>query len=389
MKIFKNVALGLLSFLLFLSLSTFGLALTLNNTILSPDFVTSELDKIEVSLLAEELISEQIPDGEFPEEFDTALVNTIAKLEPEIKEQVGAATYIVYDYLLGKSQSLNLALTLRNTILSTDFVASVVDELDITSLAEEFLSEQLAEVIPQEIGYLGEYVDDAIVKLEPTIKEELIAATDPILDYLLGESQSFNIVISIEPVMVSLKDTLREAFLESPPAELANLTQSTLEQYFNEHFEEFAEVVQSTFELDETLLGIEIPGDIAEKLVEAEEGFEQAKQGIGYFQLGYKLLIGFTLLLILGIILINRQVKGATRKLGIIFLSYGALEYIGTFIAKHFAGQELIQLTTSSQLQSWLQQLLNDFITPIQMFSLGLLIGGIVLIVVSFVYKPR
>ncbi len=389
MKIFKNVTLGLLSFLLFLSLSTFGLALTLNNTILSPDFVTSELDKLEVSLLAEELISEQIPEGEFPEEFDTALVNTIAKLEPEIKEQVSAATYIIYDYLLGKSQSLSLALTLRNTILSADFVASIVDELDIASLAEEFLSEQLAEVIPQEIGYLGEYVDDAIAKLEPTIKEELIAATDPILDYLLGESQSFNIVISIEPVMASLKDTLREVFLESPPAELADLTPSTLEQYFDEHFGEFAEVVQSTFELDETLLGIEMPGDIAEKLAEAEERLEQAKQGIGYFQFGYKLLIGFTLLLILGIILINRQVKGATRKLGIIFLSYGALEYIGTFIAKHFAGQEIIQLTTSSQLQSWLQQLLNDFITPIQMFSLGLLIGGIVLIVVSFVYKPR
>jgi len=387
MKILKNVALGLLSFLLFLSLSVFGLALTLNNTILNPDFITSELDKLDIPVLAEELINEQLSEEEIPGELKASLVNTITKLEPEVKEQVSAATHSIYDYLLGKTQKLDLALTLRNTILTSDFIASIVDELDISYLAEEFLSEQITEVIPQEIGFLAEYIDDVIIELEPEIKNQISASADPILDYLLGESQSFNVVISLEPVMESLEDSLREAFLESPPAELVGLTPNTLEQYFDEYFGELTKVLPSTLELNETLLGTETPTGIAEALAEAEEALEQVKQAIGYFQLGYKLLIGFILLLILGIVLINRQVKGATRKLGIIFLSYGALKYIGTFVAKHFAGQELAQLNTSSQLQAWLPQLLNDFLAPLQMFSLGILIGGVILLTISFVYK--
>ncbi len=40
-------------------------------------------------------------------------------------------------------------------------------------------------------------------------------------------------------------------------------------------------------------------------------------------------------------------------------------------------------------LQTWILQLSNDFLAPLAMFSLGMLIGGAILIVVSFVYKPR
>ena len=66
---------------------------------------------------------------------------------------------------------------------------------------------------------------------------------------------------------------------------------------------------------------------IAEGIAEAEEPLEQAREYVGWFQLGYKILIGFMVLLIAGIILIHRQVKGATRGLGITFLIYGAIIY--------------------------------------------------------------
>ena len=391
MKFLKGLVLGLLSFFLFLSLSIFGLVFMLNQTLLNPGFITSELDNLDVSSLAGELISEQIPEGEFPEEFGTALVNTITKLEPLVKEQVSAATHSVYDYLLGKKESPELASTFRNTFGNPNFVASLVDELDISSLAGEFLSQQLTEEIPEGmeylVVYLDEYLDDVIVELEPWLKEELIAAADPILDYLLGESQSLNVVISLEPVMESLKDTLREVFLESPPPEFATLPPATLELIFDAFYPEFSKQIPLTFEFDESLLGTEIPAQIAEALAEAEEALEQARLYVGYFQLGYKLLIGFILLLILGIILINRRVMNSTRELGIIFLTYGAFEYAGIFIAKHFAGTQLAQLPPiPSQLQAWLPQLLNDFLAPLQMFSLGLLIGGVVLIAISFVY---
>ena len=63
MKILKGLALGLLSFLLFLSLSVFGFALTLNYTLLNPDFTIYEVDRLNIPSLAEEWLGEQIPPG--------------------------------------------------------------------------------------------------------------------------------------------------------------------------------------------------------------------------------------------------------------------------------------------------------------------------------------
>lgn len=49
----KGLGVGLLSFLLFLALSNFGLALMLNQTILNPDFVVSEVGKLDLTPLGQ------------------------------------------------------------------------------------------------------------------------------------------------------------------------------------------------------------------------------------------------------------------------------------------------------------------------------------------------
>ena len=389
MKFLKVPALSLISSLLVLSLFVFGIALTLNYTLLNPDFIVSEVDRVDISSLAEEFINEELSEEELPEELRVVLVDTVTKLEPVVKEQVNATIYPIFDYLLGKSQSPDLALTLRNTFLNSDFVASVLDELDVSSLAEGFLTGEVIEEIPEEMEYLVEYMDDIVAELEPWAKEQVSITADPVFDYLVGESQSLNVVISLEPVMESLEDTLKEAFLESPPADLSHLPQAELELYFDAYFQELAETISSTFEIDESLLGTEVPAEIAEALAEAEGALEQARQYVGYFQLGYKILIGFILLLILGIVLINRQVKGATRGIGIPFLTCGVISYIGIFIAKNLIGKLLMRLDIPAQFQTLLPQLLNDFLSPLQWFSLGLFVAGIALIIVSFVYKPR
>jgi len=289
MKFLKGLALGLLSFLLFLSLSIFGLALTLNYTILNPDFIVSE-----------------------------------------------------------------------------------VDELDISSLVEEFLSEE----IPQEEPYLAEVLDNTIADLEPWIKEQVNAGIYTSYDYLLGKSESLRLVISLEPVRDSLKDNLREAILESPPPELEGASPAEIELYLDEAYSEIDEMLPQEF--DESSLSPEVLAQL-----------EQARQYIGYFQLGYKLLIGFILLLILGIILMHRRVKRATREIGIIFLTYGVLEYIAIFVTKYLAGTQLTKLDMPAQLQTLLPQLLSNFLAPLEIFSICLLVVGVALIIVSFVYKPR
>ena len=132
-----------------------------------------------------------------------------------------------------------------------------------------------------------------------------------------------------------------------------------------------------------------MPAEIAEALAEAEGALEQARQYVGYFQLGYKLLIGFILLLILGIVLINRQVKGAIRGIGIPFLTCGVLGYISTFVAKYLVQTQLTRLDIPLWLQSWFPQFFDNFLAPLEIFSICLMIAGIALLIVSFVYKPR
>jgi len=149
-------------------------------------------------------------------------------------------------------------------------------------------------------------------------------------------------------------------------------------------------MMPATLKIDETVVGTELPAEIAAAIAEAEKGLEQGREVISYFQLGYNLLIGFMLLLILGIILIHRQVKGATRGLGITFLTFGALELIGIFVAKYFAELQLAQLPPiPSPLQTWLPQFLNNCLAPLQVLSIGLIVGGVALLIVSFVYRPR
>jgi len=269
------------------------------------------------------------------------------------------------------------AFMLSNTLLNPDFVIAELDKLDVTSLVRDIFSEQAAGQVPSEAEFITEVLDETITELDPWIKEQSRNAIYSSYDYFLGKSQSLNLVISLEPVKEKLRDNLWEAFQESPPPELALLPQAMVEEYFDQFYQQFSQEIPSTFELTQDSLSPEVLAQL-----------EQVRQAISYTQLGYNVLIGFMLLLILSIILLHRQVKGATRQLGTIFLTYGAFEYAGILVTKYFAERELARLPAPSQLQAWLPELVGDFLAPLEMFSLGLLIGGVVLIIVSFVY-PR
>ena len=60
MQFLKGLAISVLSLILFLCLSTFSIVFMLNQTILNPDFITSQLDKLDLSSLAKEVIIDQV-----------------------------------------------------------------------------------------------------------------------------------------------------------------------------------------------------------------------------------------------------------------------------------------------------------------------------------------
>jgi len=374
-----------LGMFLSLALVFFGFLFTLNMTILNANFVTSRLDDLPVSSLVEEAELGKINE-ENPELADF-IEGIIIENEPELKERAGEAIHIVYDYLEGRSQSLDLERILRDTILDPDFAVSMIEEADLAPLAEELVETMIPEEgLPQDFS-IEPYLDDIAVALEPWLKEQADDVIPPIYDYILGQSQSLDLVISLEPAEEIMKSALKEAFLESPPPEMSGLSQAELRQEFDEYYSKFEDEIPSGIEID--LDALETPDQMAKSLAEAEEALAEARRYIGYFNLGYGLLIGFIVLLIAGIIFIYREVKGATRILGITFLVYSIFGLIAVFVTRGVAGSQIAQLDIPASLQTWLTQLINSSLTPLLILTIILMVVGAVLLTVSFIYRRR
>ena len=174
MQFLKGLAIALLSFLLFLSLSVFSLVFMLNQTILNPTFVTDQINKLDLLSLTEEMgIIDQISRDmtqQFSQQFPQArelipqiLNKTMADLEPWIKEKANEITYATYDYMAGKSQSLSLTISL----------APVKDSLAAN------LRETLLESPPPELAAAPAAIREQIVKgIEQQLTQELPATFD-------------------------------------------------------------------------------------------------------------------------------------------------------------------------------------------------------------------
>ncbi|MCX6011713.1 MAG: hypothetical protein NT134_05640 [Chloroflexi bacterium] len=116
MKVFKVILLVVLGILLSLSLLIFGLALTLNQSVLNPDFIAEHVERLDIAALADEVVKEQVPPeaAEFMgESLDEVLGDTIADIEPWMKEQARDGIYVFYDYIKGRSESLSLIISLE------------------------------------------------------------------------------------------------------------------------------------------------------------------------------------------------------------------------------------------------------------------------------------
>jgi len=114
MNFLKSLAITVLTFILFLSLALFGTVFALNSTLLDPDFVAAEADKIPVSALVKEMTEEQFSE-QLPEEAwfaNETLYNVISEQEPRLKEEVRGGIYAFYDFLLGKSERLSMVISL-------------------------------------------------------------------------------------------------------------------------------------------------------------------------------------------------------------------------------------------------------------------------------------
>jgi hypothetical protein len=288
------------------------------------------------------------------------------------------ATFLTFLLFLSLA-AFGTLFALRSTLLDPDFVVAQVEKLDVAALVGEMADFQFSGEVPPEAAFLDEALQGAIADNAPQLKEQVADAIYSGYDYLLGESEQLNIVISFEPIMADMKARLWLLFQQnkdSLPPEVAALPPEMLEQYFEQFYRQFEAGMPSQFVIDESSVPLEIM-----PLADIVREYAQ------YVETAYYGLIGFMLLLVLLIILVHRSVKGVTRELGVTILIYGVIEYAGVWATQRYLpGLPMPDMPPS--IQSWLSGFVADLIAPMQVLGIGLMAVGAALIVVSIVY-PR
>jgi hypothetical protein len=267
--------------------------------------------------------------------------------------------------------ALGIVITLNLTMLSPDFAISELDKLDAYSI----ITDKVREQIPTEEPYMAQVVDATITELEPWLREQTNIAVYGIYAYLKGD-QELDIVIPLEQVRTCIKENAEQAILESLPPGLAGASQSQIQAFLSQVYAEIDNQIPQQIELNEASLGPDVTAQ-----------FQKARQIVGYIQLGYKLLIGLAVLLILLIALVQWwHIKPIALYVGIPMAVAGAVSLVGSIVSGSLISGLLHDIP--AEIMSILPQLITDATRPLRIYGIALLIAGIGLIVLSIRLKP-
>jgi hypothetical protein len=177
--------------------------------LLDPDFVVAQVEKLDVAALVEEMTDFQLS-GEVPPEaafLEEALRNAIAESEPQLKEQVNAAIYSGYDYLLGKSDQLNMVFSFepikadlkdRLWLLFQQNTESLPPE--VAALPPEMLEQYFEQFYQQfEAGMPSEFVID-----ESSVPPEIMPLVDMAREYTRYTEMAYYGLIGLMILLVLL-----------------------------------------------------------------------------------------------------------------------------------------------------------------------------------------
>ena len=283
----------------------------------------------------------------------------------------GVFCFLLFDVLA----LLGIIITLNMTVLNPDFVTSELDKLDVYSVVIEQAKAQL----PGQEFIDAETVDELVTELKPWFEEQADTVIRDVYAYL-KEEQELNVVISLEPVRTAVKEKVREVVLESLPPELQGASQSQIDEYMSQVYTGIDNVIPATFQLNETSVGQQITAPL-----------QQIKQIIGYIDTAYKALIALAVLLVLLIALAHWwQPKPITRSIGITFILVGVAGILGSLLDVLII-QALSRLAGESSLllglEAKLPQLAADLTAPIRIYGIGFLSAGVVLVVISVLFR--
>ena len=352
----KGFVTFILSFIFFIGLAVFSVAFMLHGTVLSYDFVSNQVDKVPISAIARDLAENQIGQ-ELPQQAEflkEVAYNVIEKQEPWIKTQLKAAMNTGYDYFLGKSDTLSIIVPLSE--LKLNLKDSLRQE------TRDYLQQELAGKSDAEIS---SYLQDIIRQIPQDILPPDLLALSPVERNQYTEQY--------------LRDFAGVAPKAGYPALDAHY-KSLGDQYINQYLNDFVNEVPDSYTIDESSIDSGVM-----------HALQQAKQYVDYFQTYYTWLIVALLVLVMLIFLVNMSIKAPARALGINLLIFGIIDLVGIILARTLPIMQWIseRVTISPALNTWIEGLIYDVTAVALPLTIGILVVGVILLVVSIVIPSK
>lgn len=207
MKVFKVIILVFLGIFLCLSLLVFGLVLTLNQSVLNPDFIAEHVEKLDIAALADEIVTDNIPPEAaafMGESLDEVLGDTIADIEPWMKEQARDGIYVFYDYIEGRSENLSLIISLET--VKESFRANLLAAILASPPAElvGFPPEEIELQFNEYYSQIDEEIPSALELDETMLDAEVMEQIERAKQYVGYFNIAFIVLIAFSLLMILL-----------------------------------------------------------------------------------------------------------------------------------------------------------------------------------------
>ena len=384
----KIIGAVILSIILFIALCFFSVAVTVKVTALNSSYVTSLVEDMPVSEILDEA-------GKQADSADSPQLDIIKGIidndEATIKERIIMLINDIYDYLNSKSDDIDIARILGDTVLDSDFMTSLVEGSDLKPLLEEFIADLIADKGLPSGSSLDEYIENIAADIEPWAKEQAGIVIPPAFDYVLGNSDTFSVSVSLDELKDALEENLKQSLLSSPPQKYQGLSQAELGQTFDALFEQYSGEIPPSYTFDEKLFTNQDGTSMAIDATELEQALRDCREGIGIFNIVFIALIILILLLIAGIILIYRDIRWSALNLGVVSFIFGAglmvFYFTSLWMIRDFLAHQ--DIAFNSVIQDWLISISGKPLLPILIMSICFVATGIALLVTCFFYRRR
>ncbi len=274
----------------------------------------------------------------------------------------------VWLVVLGILLSLSLlvfgpVLALHQTVFNPDCIASYVDDIDVASLAKDWLN---TNVVPKD-PLLAKTAEVVVVNFEPQIKYGMKTFVHNTYALILDSLEKNKLLQTVEEqrtLVVDLASNI-QAVLDlpvlSPVFYSLGVTADSVQKYINiDQINGFFNMIDQLQAVKDLVVGIMI---------------------------SFVPLLIISLALIIAVKLIGRRPVFISGELGLIFTTCGALQFAFLLPDGSIGRLAISQFNLPPLVQGWLLRLITDFANIIIIYGSVLLLVGVALIVLYYFLK--